>query len=219
MSLKIKKKMSSDIPPMEGGTYLAVCVGIVDLGEQYNQTFKKFIEKLLIVFEIPSETLEIDGEKKPRWLSKEFTASMGDKGNLKKFLVSWRGKAFTDSELEGAYDITEMLRVPCMLQVLKEEKNEKVYNNISAAIALPAGMGNVEPVSEPFAFDMDEWNEDVFTALPEWIQNKIKNSSQYKTKFAPAQEADIGEDLTPAEDLPTAQAVSDSMEKKEGAPF
>lgn len=211
MSLKIKKKVGSDIPPMEDGTYPAVCVGIVDLGEQYNQTFKNFSEKILIVFEIPSETLEIDGEKKPRWLSKEFTASMGDKGNLKKFLISWRGRAFSEAELEDDYDITEMLGSSCLLQVLKEEKKDKCYNNVSAAIAMPSGIPDVAPVTEPFAFDLDEWNEELFKNLPEWIQNKIKNSSQYKTKFAPPSEADIGDEIKEAASLPTAQQISDSM--------
>ena len=212
MSLKIKKKAVSEIPAMEDGTYPAVCVGIVDLGEQYNATFKNFSEKILVIFEIPSETLEIDGEKKPRWLSKEFTASMGDKGNLKKFLISWRGKAFTDAELDGEYDITEMLGSSCLLQVLKEEKKDRFFNNISAAIAMPSGIPGVVPVTEPFAFDLDEWNEETFAALPEWIQNKIKNSSQYKTKFAPATEADLGTEFKESSELKTAQEISDSME-------
>lgn len=211
MSLKIKKKTVSDIPAMEDGTYPAVCVGIVDLGEQFNPTFKNFSEKILIIFEIPSEPLEIDGEKKPRWLSKEFTASMADKGNLKKFLISWRGKAFTDAELDGEYDITEMLGSSCLLQVLKEEKKERFFNNISAAIAMPTGIPGVVPITAPFAFDLDEWNEETFANLPEWIQNKIKNSSQYKTKFAPAAEADIGSEIKQASEIKTAQEISDSI--------
>ena len=52
MSLKIKKKSGSSVPPMEAGTYPAVCVGIVDLGEQYNEAFKKYTDKMLFIWEI-----------------------------------------------------------------------------------------------------------------------------------------------------------------------
>ena len=62
MSLKIKKKSGSSVPPMEAGTYPAVCVGIVDLGEQYNEAFKKYTDKMLFIWEIPSQTIEIDGD-------------------------------------------------------------------------------------------------------------------------------------------------------------
>lgn len=99
MSLKIKKKSGSSVPPMDAGTYPAVCVGIVDLGEQYSATFKKYNDKVLVIWEIPSQTIEIDGEDKPRWLSKDFSASLHEKSNLYQMLVSWRGKAFTEAEL------------------------------------------------------------------------------------------------------------------------
>ena len=99
MSLKIKRKSGTSVPPMEAGTYPAVCIGIVDLGEQYSETFKKYSDKLLIIWEIPSQTIEIDGEDKPRWLSKDFAASLHEKSVLHKILVSWRGKAFTEKEL------------------------------------------------------------------------------------------------------------------------
>lgn len=65
MSLKIKKKSGSSVPPMEAGTYPAVCVGIVDLGEQYSETFKKYSDKLLVIWEIPSQTIETTGRTSP----------------------------------------------------------------------------------------------------------------------------------------------------------
>lgn len=37
MSLKAKRKVVSSIPPMDGGTYMGVCVAVVDLGQQYKQ--------------------------------------------------------------------------------------------------------------------------------------------------------------------------------------
>ena len=37
MSLKAKRKPASDIPPLDGGTYMGVCVAVIDLGQQYKQ--------------------------------------------------------------------------------------------------------------------------------------------------------------------------------------
>ena len=73
MSLKAKRKVVSSIPPMDGGTYMGVCVAVVDLGQQYKQFEKqkqgKYAEECMFIFEIPDERVEVDGEDKPRWLS------------------------------------------------------------------------------------------------------------------------------------------------------
>ena len=41
MSLKARRKVVSSIPPMDGGTYMGVCVAVVDLGQQYKQFEKQ----------------------------------------------------------------------------------------------------------------------------------------------------------------------------------
>ena len=70
MSLKAKRKVVSSIPPMDGGTYMGVCVAVVDLGQQYKQFEKqkqgKYAEECMFIFEIPDERVEVDGEDKPR---------------------------------------------------------------------------------------------------------------------------------------------------------
>ena len=184
MSLKIKKKSGSSVPPMDAGTYPAVCVGIVDLGEQYSETFKKYNDKLLVIWEIPSQTIEIDGEDKPRWLSKDFSASLHEKSVLYQTLVSWRGKAFTEAELTEdengfmQFSVLDMLGTGCFLQVIVEEKDSGSYNRITSVIALPTGMDVPKTETPLIAFDIDVWNDEVFTSLPGWIQERIKKSTQ-----------------------------------------
>ena len=75
MSLKLKRKKRTTVPPLAGGTYLGICIGIIDLGEQYNQNFKNYADKLMLLFEISGETVNVDGEDKPRLLSREYIAS------------------------------------------------------------------------------------------------------------------------------------------------
>ncbi len=200
MSLKIKKKSGSSVPPMEAGTYPAVCVGIVDLGEQYSETFKKYSDKLLIIWEIPSQTIEIDGEDKPRWLSKDFSASLHEKSGLHKMLVSWRGKAFTDKELTEdengfvQFSVLDMLGTGCFLQVIVEEKESGSYNRITSVISLPAGMPTPTTETPLIAFDIDNWDDEVFKSLPEWIQERIKKSTQYQKLHVPTDSVDVAAD-------------------------
>ena len=49
MGLRVRKRSGPAIPPMDAGTYAAVCVGVVDLGEQYSETFKKYSDKVLLI--------------------------------------------------------------------------------------------------------------------------------------------------------------------------
>lgn len=211
MSLKIKKKSGSSVPPMDAGTYPAVCVGIVDLGEQYSETFKKYSDKLLVIWEIPSQTIQIDGEDKPRWLSKDFTASLHEKSGLYQTLVSWRGKAFTEKELTVdengfmQFSVLDMLGAGCFLQVVVEDKDSGSYNRITSVIALPAGMETPATNTSLIAFDMDAWDDGVFSALPGRIQDRIKKSTQYQKLHAPADSIDVdvnGEQTAETEENP-----------------
>lgn len=194
MGLKVKKKKGSSLPPVEGGTYPAVCVGIVDLGEQHSELFKNYRDMVLIIWELPGLTVEVDGEEKPRWLSRDFSASLNEKSNLHKFLVPWRGRPFTDEELgeEGGFDLTEMLGKGCFLNVSVETKDDgSAFNKINAVMAFPAGM--VAPVSqsELITFDMDAWDDMVLGKLPEWVQERIKKSTQYQKLHTPQDEVDF----------------------------
>lgn len=211
MSLRTKKKSGPSAPPMEAGTYPAVCVGVVDLGEQYDSFNKKYAEKILLTWEIPSQRVQADGEDKPRWLSRDFTNSLHEKSALHKLLVSWRGKPFTDAELTPDADgftqfsVLDMLGEPCLLQVIVEEKEDGTKRNkITSVIGLPAGMDAPKPENPLFAFDMDNWDDEVFSSLLGWVQERIKKSTQYQKLHAPVTTVDFpGETPSqPAADSP-----------------
>lgn len=220
MSLRIKKKSGSSVPPMNDGTYPAVCVGIVDLGEQYSDMFKKYSNKLLIIWEIPSQTIVVDGEEKPRWLSRDFSASLHEKSNLYKTLVSWRGKAFNEAELTEdesgfmQFSVQDMLGTGCFLQVIVEEKDSGSYNLVTSVIALPAGMSTPATQTPLIAFDIDAWDDEVFNSLPEWIQERIKKSTQYQKLHVPTDPVDVE-----TSDGQKPEAAGGTQEKKEENPI
>lgn len=199
MSLKAKRKVVSSIPPMDGGTYMGVCVAVVDLGQQYKQFEKqkqgKYAEECMFIFEIPDERVEVDGEDKPRWLSsRRFTVSLHERAALFQMLTAWRGKALTDAELDPAgdgFDLMQMAGVPAMLSVTVVEKDDgSKYNRIEAVTGFPKGLPAPKPESEILVFDADEPDMEVFGKLPEWAQDIIRKSTQFADN-APEEKVDI----------------------------
>ena len=180
--MKIKDRAKPKTPPVEPGVYMAVCVGVIDLGEQYSEKFKSYSNKVKFVWALPSETIEIDGKTEERQLSKEFTFSVSKKGGLRTFLESWNSKTYSDDEFADL-DVFDQLGKPCQLQVVLNDTGE--YSNVANLMPLPKGMP--APVSNTalITWDMDSWNDAVFEALPEWTKEQIKKSTQYQKEHAP----------------------------------
>lgn len=184
MALIAKKKAKSTVPPLAADTYPAVCVGVVDLGEQHSEKFKNYQNKVMFLFEIIGETVDVDGEAKPRWLSKEFTLSLSEKSNLAKTIAAWTGRELTEDECENGYDVMQLVGRPAMVVVTVKETENGSFNDITV-IASPPKIMTIPPAeSDQFTFEIENWNDEVFEKLPEWIQNKIKKSTEYPTKYA-----------------------------------
>ena len=59
--------------------------------------------------------------------------------------------------------------------------NGNVYSKIGSVSRLPKGHAPVEGSQEPFIFELiDETSLIHMQSLPEWIQNRIKESRTYK---------------------------------------
>lgn len=180
MSMMAKDSGNVSFEKLENGVYTAVSSMIVDLGLQTSEKFDKTQRKMMIIWNILGEEVEIEGKKLPRTMSKEYSFSLGEKSNLRKDLQAWRGKAFTDEELQG-FNLLNILNKPCQLQIILEEKNGKKYNNITAIMALPKGT-NVEILESANHFDIENvetWNN--WKDIPNWIQEKIKKAQNYQS--------------------------------------
>src|SRR6185312_17440172 len=81
---------------------------------------------------------------KPFHVSKRYTLSLHEKSSLRKDLESWRGRPFTDGELEG-WDVEGVLGAAAMLSVVQTAQQGNVYANVSAIMRPPKGM----PVPAP----------------------------------------------------------------------
>lgn len=178
---------------MKAGTYIAVCVVVADLGEQYSEKFKTYSPRIQLAFEIPSERITVDGEDKPCWIMEEYTASTNAKSNFCKMVTSWRGKAFTDEEA-AEYDASQLLGKSCMISVTLDETPSGTYNNIASVVGLPAGIDAPKPESDLILFDWDNFTEEGFNALPEWLKTKIKKSTEYQQRYAVDEALDLTEE-------------------------
>lgn len=182
--MKFGARLTPSVPPMSPGTKMGICIGVVDIGEQ-PCTFKgkvNYREQILIVIEFPSEKIEIDGESKPRQLSRAYTRTTSDKGAIKKTISAWFAKNFTEDELIN-FNMNELLLQPCMVTVKLSEDGQ--YANIDNIVQYPDGIPAPTTETIPYTFDMDNWNDETFGKLPEWIQEKIKKSTQYQKDHAP----------------------------------
>ena len=197
--MKIKDRAKPKVPPVEPGVYMAICIGCVDLGEQYNETFKNYANKCLYMFELIGETVEVDGEQKPRQLSKEFTISASSKSNLRKFIESWNGKSYSDDEFADL-DLFDQIGKSCQLNVVLNDTKE--YANIDNLMPLPRGMAAFKTETPTVRWDMDAWDDEVFKTLPEWIQDKIKKATQYATLHAPETVIEVKAEVSAEEACP-----------------
>lgn len=195
--MKIKDRAKPKTPPVEPGVYMAVCVGVVDLGEQYSEKFKNYSNKVKFVWALPGETIEVDGKQEERQLSKEFTISASKKGSLRGFLQSWNGRSYSDDEFQEL-DLFDQLGKACQLQVVLNDTGE--YSNVENLMPIPKGMPAPAAKTAVFTWDMDAWDDTAFCALPQWVQEQIKKSTQYQKEHAPVTDV-----VAPAED--TASGV------------
>lgn len=179
MAITAKNSSGGASNPVSAGVHIAVCTRIIDLGTQFSQLFGNSQRKIMICWEVPDDTIIIDGEAKPKMISKEYTLSLNEKSNLRKHLEAWRSKKFSDEELNG-FDLINVLGASCQIQVLH---NERGYAQIESIMALPKGAKGVEPVSESIYFDLeDDSCLSVMEKLPEWIKDKIKASPEWMNR-------------------------------------
>ena len=179
MSMIAKDNGGINIPPLEAGVYPAIGSMMVDEGVQINTKFGNSSRKFRMFWDIVGETIEINGETFPRRMSKEYSFSLAEKSNLRKDLQAWRGKPFTEEELQG-FALVNVLNKGCQLQIINEEKNNKVFNNIAAIMALPKGT-KLDELQETTVFDME--NPETYKhwgKIPGWIQERIKKAENYE---------------------------------------
>ena len=170
---------SSGFQEVKAGTYSARCIKVLDLGTQQSNFNGEISWKrqVLIIWEIPSELKE--GTTDPLTISGWYTLSLHEKANLGIDLTAWRGRAFTEKEKQG-FDITKLLGVPCMLNVITSDKGK---SKVGSLMPLPKGTEIAEQITPSLSFSVDDYqkgNKESFNQLSEGIRNIILRAKEFE---------------------------------------
>lgn len=171
----------------------------------------KLTDKVLIAWELPTLLYEHEETEYSSVISKEYTLTLGSKGNLRKDLESWRGKAFTETEADN-FDLTKLLGVPCMLNVIHKVSGSGVtYANISSVSKLPQGLDCPKSMRAKFEFNYDDkYSTEAIEDMPEFIRSKIKSSQEYMAKIGGNIDPQTIE-TAPVETIPPPQNGDDDL--------
>lgn len=174
-------------PP--AGNHLAICYQVVDLGvhEQEWKGEKKHRHRVRLSWELCDELMS-DG--RPFSVSREYTLSLSEKATLRHDLESWRGRPFTDTELEG-FDLFNVLGKPCMVNVVKKPKKDGsgTYAAVANIAAIPKGLPVPQRSNSLVKFSLEDSDcQQVFATLPDWLKKKVNFKK-------PEEEANYGPDL------------------------
>jgi hypothetical protein len=163
------------------GSYPARCYQIIDLGtteQGGNYPGKK--RKVQFLFELPTELAVFDEAKgsQPYYVRSIYTLSMNEKALLRRDLSAWLGKKLSDAEA-AKLDIFKMLGKTCMVNIAHVTKGENTYANIISFAPLMKGYECPAAINEAFTYTPTAHDQEVFSKLPEFIQDKIKESDEY----------------------------------------
>lgn len=176
-----------DFAPAPEGTHAARCVRVIDLGTQPgSQMYPAEKHKVLLGWELPEELREYEGEKSPFLVMKRYTMSLHEKAGLRHDLESWRGRKFTDQELEG-FDLKNIAGVPCMITITHVKKDAKTYANIQAVTAPPKGLTVADAVNPIVYYQIEDGASEAFGAFSDNLQATIRNAPEWQGPADPDQ--------------------------------
>lgn len=135
--MAIVASKGSSYPVCPAGSHIGICVDVVDLGMVKSEYAgkSKTQHKVRIAWAIDEKR----DDDKQFVVSKRYTLSLHEKASLRKDLESWRGRPFTDSELDG-FDLENLLGAGAMLSVMQVAQGGSVYANVTAIMRPPKGM-------------------------------------------------------------------------------
>lgn len=182
MAMILSENQKSDFKPIEEGVYIAVCCGLVDIGDHYSEQYDKVQRKCQIIWELfGAGTIPSGDAETNRTLSNRYTMSFSNKSTLRKDLRAWRGREFTDEELKR-FDLKNILGAYCQLQITHTTSNGNTYANVSGIMSLSKGMPKPDQTNTSIYWDFEESEigDSVWQLIPEWLRNVIAASETYK---------------------------------------
>jgi hypothetical protein len=175
------------------GTHMGRCYSIIDLGTQHGDYGVN--NQVMVRFELPEELMD-DG--RPFSVAAFWTNSTNEKATLRIVLETWRGKPFTQEEIDR-FDLEKIIGVPGLVTI---GPNKKGRMKIMGVGPLMKGQKCPPQVNPAVTFWLDEFDRAVFDSLPDGLQAIIKESDEYKARLTtrgpvepPARTNDFDDDI------------------------
>ncbi len=169
------------------GTYAARCYQIIDLGtSEQGGNFPGKKRKVQFLFELPTELAVFAEDKgeQPYYVRSIYTLSMNEKALLRRDISAWLGKKITDSEAKS-FDVFSLIGAACLVNIVHVTKGENTYVNIMSISPLPKGMVCPPAINPALVYTPSQHDGETFAKLPEFVQEKIKESDEYKIMAKP----------------------------------
>lgn len=168
--------------------YLARLVQLIDLGthEEEFQGKPKIQRKLRLAFETPEAQHEWDENigPEPFIVGRQFTFSMGAKANLRQFIEAWFGKKFPNDEEAYNFDMERLLAQTAIITVgHRVTANNKTVAEITSISRPFKGMTVPPQITPTLFYSIEEGNNEVFKAIPKWLQEIIVGSREWKEQY------------------------------------
>lgn len=86
--------------------------------------------------------------------------------------------------MKDGYNLRDLVGKECLIGVIhtKSKDGSKTYANIQTIGQIPKGL-NCPPqinTSQYFVLDVEDFDQEIFEKLPEFVQKKIMESKEYK---------------------------------------
>ena len=169
MTFKLKIEQNRSQEPVPAGTYLARIVHVIKLGDHFDdyQGRNTVRQKMGISYEIVSNTRQANNE--PWVLIELYNLSTYQKSRLFPVLQTCFSTLDDGQEL----DLTEMLDNPVSITVVQKPWKDTVFSRVENVSAVPAGVEIPGSTTELLQFDLESFDDEVFSKLPKRFRSKI----------------------------------------------
>lgn len=176
MSLNVSASGGGDYQIVPEGVYIGKCFKIIDLGMQKVewQGAVKEQKKVLISWELLGADVPVMKDKRPFAVSRKYTASLDDRGNLRKDLEAWRGRKFSELELEN-FDLKTVLGANCMIQVVHSDDGK--YANVNSIMATKEKPVGINPL---VSFDIDDPDMEIYDTFSDKMKEQISAAPEFQ---------------------------------------
>jgi len=189
MGIIVKDTGNSEFSLIEPGRYQAVCYAIWDIGLQESPWGPK--AKIVVAWEIDQRINMPDSEYhgKRMVVSRFYTKSLFQTSQLREDLVSWRGKEFSDEELEG-FNLDVIIGANCAIEIIHKKKKAGGMVSVVNRIGIRDRAWETMKVELPQ--DAPEWVTKMMDKAisPEEVQTQIQDQLEAKEYDAPDESSD-----------------------------